>query len=182
MSSTTSSTTDELLDEALRLTFPASDPIAVTPYKGRLRIVLFEGGGAIGKRIAAEAIARGHEVMLAGVITDAARVAAAVRGFDAVICAMDPTTESTQRAAMREASALTEGLARASVRRLLLVSETGALEGEALERYRAADLDWTYVSPAALPGTDPRADDVVAGAVLDELERSRHLRQRMSVS
>ena len=67
-------------------------------------------------------------------------------------------------------------------RRLLIVSETGSFEEALLERYSEAGFDWTYVSPAALPGHDPREDDIVAIAVLDELEAPRHFRQRLTVA
>jgi putative NADH-flavin reductase len=177
-----SSTPDDLLDEALRLTFPASDPVAISADSPPLRIFLVGGASALTQRIAREAIARGHELGVGGELTDGAAIARAVRGFGAVISTIDPVAEAAPQTARRASSALIEGLTRAAVRRLLIVSETGSFEEALLERYSEAGFDWTYVSPAALPGHDPREDDIVAIAVLDELEAPRHFRQRLTVA
>src|SRR2546425_36209 len=161
-----------------------------------MRIALFGAGGMIGRRILEEALRRPQEVtavvrdpprfsgpadrvaVVQGDVVDAASVAAAVRGHDAVISAVGPahTADARPQMLVDAARALTAGLPRAGVRRLLVVGGAGGLEGpprgqlvdtpefptawrpvalahrDALAVYRAAPpgLDWTYLSPAAL--------------------------------
>src|SRR2546428_4062155 len=163
-------------------------------------IALFGAGGMIGRRILEEALRRGHEVtavvrdptrfsgaadrvaVVQGDVVDAASVAAAVRGHDAVISAVGPAHTADARPQMLgdAARALIAGVPRASVRRLLVVGGAGSLEvrpgaqlvdtpefpaawrpvalahRDALAVYRAAPpgLDRTYFSPA--PGIQPR--------------------------
>jgi len=216
-------TRDELLDEALKLTFPASDPIAVEGDVIPMKIVLFGASSIAGQRVAREACARGHHltvvsrmpfryerpdprvVVLGGDPTDAERIATAVRGFTAVVSAIDPGTEGDGRLVVQVANALIAGLARGGVQRLVVVGRAPALddaaEREALERYRTSDLEWTYVSPASAaepgvrtgkyhsrtgdePATPPPARisaEDLAVAVLDELEEPLNVRQRLTV-
>src|SRR2546428_5469284 len=114
-----------------------------------MRIALFGAGGMIGRRILEEALRRGHEVtavvadptgfsgpadrvaLVPGDVVDAASVAAAVRGHDAVISAVGPahTADARPRMLVDAARALTAGLPRAGVRRLLVVGGGGSLQG-----------------------------------------------------
>src|SRR5207249_1403217 len=113
-----------------------------------MRIALFGAGGMIGRRILEEALRRGHEVtavvrdptrfsgaadrvaVVQGDVVDAASVAAAVRGHDAVISAVGPAHTPDARPQMLgdAARALIAGMPRASVRRLLVVGGAGSLE------------------------------------------------------
>lgn len=170
-----------------------------------------------------------HERLTAviGDVCDAANVAAIVRGHDAVISAVGPTGNSRPELVVDAARALIDGLTRAGVRRLLVGGGAGSLEvapgvqlvdtpgfpkewreialahRDALDLYRTADLDWTYVSPAAFlePGertgkyrtgtdrllTDEKGESRIsmedlAIAFLDEVEKPRFLRRRMTVA
>jgi len=142
-----------------------------------MKIVLFGPSGMIGSRVATELSDRGHDVV--GVsrssgtdITDAAQVAAAVQGADAVVCAI--SNRGADYTLSDVARSLLDGVRRAGVRRVLIVGGAASLRvadggrlldtpdfpeawkaeaaqgAEALEVYRGVDdLDWTYVSPAA---------------------------------
>jgi len=166
-----------------------------------MKIVVFGVTGNIGQRVAAEAIERGHQVvgvvrdaskaagvpgvtLVRGDATDAAQVAEAVRGADAVISAVSPRPGSTGSAPrlVDAARGLIAGLRRAGVKRLLVVGGAGSLEvapgvalmdspgfpdaykGEATEgrdslnvyRGEAEGLEWTFVSPAAEIGPGER--------------------------
>lgn len=112
-----------------------------------MKIVVFGVTGNIGRRIAAEALRRGHEVagvardpsksapvdgvtLVAGDATDAGSVAGIVRGADAVISAVSPrpgTTGSAPRLA-DAARGLIAGLRDAGVKRLLVVGGAASLE------------------------------------------------------
>src|SRR5207247_6750585 len=114
-----------------------------------MRIALFGAGGMIGRRILEEALRRGHEVtavvrdptrfsgaadrvaVVQGDVVDAASVAAAVRGHDAVISGVGPAHTPDARPQMRgeAARALIAGLARASVRRLRVGGGAGGRPG-----------------------------------------------------
>src|SRR2546422_3478380 len=116
-----------------------------------MRIALFGAGGMIGRRILEEALRRGHEVtavvrdptrfsgaadrvaVVQGDVVDAASVAAAVRGHDAVISAVGPAHTPDARPQMLgdAARALIAGVPRASLRRLLVVGGGGGLPGPA---------------------------------------------------
>lgn len=160
--------------------------------------------------------------------TDAASVAAAAAGVDAVVSAIGPRHDGTDGVDLlvHGAHGLVEGARRAGVARVLVVGGAGSLEvapgvrvvdspefpegwravalahADALEVFRAVDdLDWTYVSPAALiePGDRTGAyrrggdqllvDDAgtsrithpdFAIAVADELEQGSAIRQRVT--
>ena len=110
----------------------------------RLKIALFGATGMIGSRIAAEALARGHEVtaisrksgpvqglpqlqVIAGDVFDAARNAAQIAGFDAIASAYGPAQEDPSK--VIEAARSLIALARASgVKRLVAVGGSGSLE------------------------------------------------------
>src|SRR2546428_4715328 len=142
-------------------------------------IALFGAGGMIGGRILEEALRRGHEVtavvrdptrfsgaadrvaVVQGDVVDAASVAAAVRGHDAVISAVGPAHTPDARPQMLgdAARALIAGVPRASVRRLLVVGGAGGPE----VRPRAPLVDTPEVPAARRPGApahrDPPAGD-----------------------
>jgi uncharacterized protein len=206
---------------------------------------MFGATGTIGRRIAQEALARGHELtaivpdparldlsherltVMNGDVLDAASVAAAVKGHDAVISAYGPGGAASPQTVVDAARSLIEGLGRAGVHWLVVVGGAGGLEvspgvqlvdtpefpeawkpvalahREALAVYRTADLDWTYVSPAALiaPGErtgrfrigtdqlviDDKGESRISAedyavALLDEVERPRFIRRRMTVA
>jgi uncharacterized protein len=196
-----------------------------------MKIVVFGATGMVGSRITAELERRGHQVIGAtrasgADITDADSVADVARGADAVVCAV--SARGVDHTLTDVAHSLTDGLRRAGVRRLLIVGGAGSLEvapgvrlldtpdfheewkpeaiqgADALEFYRGvSDLDWTYVSPAALiqPGertggyridgdqlivdehghSEISAEDY-AIAVADLLESAEHPRERVGVA
>lgn len=113
-----------------------------------MKIVIFGVTGNIGRRIANEAVSRGHEVV--GVVRnpdassgmgeqvplmrgDATRVSDVVRvaqGADAVVSAISPRPGTTGNAPSLStvARVLIEGLKQAGVKRLLVVGGAGSLE------------------------------------------------------
>lgn len=159
-----------------------------------MKIVLFGATGHVGQRITAEALRRGHEVtgvvrdpsraqspdprvtLVQGDATDAASVAAAARGADAVVSAVSPRAGTTGSAPslVDAARGLIAGVRQAGVKRLVVVGGAGSLEvapGVALldtpgfpEAYKAEaeegrasldvyrteaeGLEWTFLSPA----------------------------------
>jgi putative NADH-flavin reductase len=143
-----------------------------------MKIVVFGPTGMIGSEIVAELQRRGHDVTGAsranGVdITDADAVAGAVRGHDVAICAI--SARGVDYTLSDVARALITGMRGGAVRRLVVVGGAGSLEvapgvrlvdtpdfpeayvaearqaADALGVFREVDdLDWTYVSPAAL--------------------------------
>ncbi|MGB6067891.1 MAG: NAD(P)-dependent oxidoreductase [Desulfomonilaceae bacterium] len=170
-----------------------------------------------------------HERLTAAIgdVTDAASVAAVVTGHDAVISAVGPTRNSRPELVVDAARALIDGLTRAGIRRVVVGGGAGSLEvspgvqlvdtpdfpkewldialahRDALDVIRAADLDWTYISPAAFlqPGertgkyrigtdqllTDEKGEsrismEDVAIAFLDEVEKPRFVRRRMTAA
>ncbi len=168
-----------------------------------------------------------HLHVIAGNILDPERVAAAVTGHDVVISAFGPGIEGPVQTLVDAAHSLIAGLHRAGVKRLLIVGGAGSLEvapgvqivdtpqfpaewkpvalahRDALQVYRGADLDWTYLSPAAwiAPGertghfrigtnqllTDERGESRISAedfamALLDEVEQPRFVRQRFTVA
>ncbi|MEQ4717169.1 NAD(P)H-binding protein [Nonomuraea sp. B19D2] len=157
------------------------------------KIVVFGAGGRAGRRVVAEAAGRGHEVtavvrdpakypalvespgarvrVVAGDVTDLGGVAEAAAGHDAAVQAaarMDMPSEEFYTAAAR---ALTGGLARAGVSRLVALGIGSLLEvspgvrlvdtpdfpadarafslGHAaeLEVFEGAELDWVVLAP-----------------------------------
>jgi putative NADH-flavin reductase len=143
-----------------------------------MRIVVFGPTGMIGSRIVTELESRGHEVIgvsrASGVdVTDASAVGDAVRGSDGVVSAV--AARGVDYTLSDVARSLIEGMRHAQVGRVIVVGGAGSLEvapgvrlldtpefpkayqaeaaqaSDALDVFRAADdLDWTYVSPAAL--------------------------------
>ncbi len=182
-----------------------------------MRILLFGAGGRVGKVVLAELAARGHQVTaafraepfppglpagtapLAADATDAASVAAAARGHDAVVSAVGPGVRKDAGVIEAAAHALVAGLETAGVGRLLVVGGAGTLElrpgmmrlddpgfpeqyraqglrqKAALAIFRASPLDWTYISPPILfsPGARTGRYRTGGDAVLaDETGRS----------
>ena len=171
-----------------------------------------------------------HEALssVTGDVLDPSSVAALVAGHDVVACAVGPRLAGDEpRLVVDAARSLIDGLTRAGVNRLVVVGGAGSLEvapgvqlvdtpefpaawkpialahRDALAVYRGADLDWTYISPAALirPGnrtgqyrtgtdqllTDQEGESRIsvedyAVAFMDEIENQRSVRQRMTVA
>jgi putative NADH-flavin reductase len=211
-----------------------------------MKIVLFGASGTIGRSIAGEALAHGHQVTavvrdptrvgpshpalsaVAGDVLDPSNVATVAAGHDVVASAVGPRLPSDDpKLVVDAARSLLDGLAQARVDRLVVVGGAGSLEvapgvqlvdtpefpaawkpvalahRDALAVYQDADLDWTYISPAALiepgertgqyrTGTDQLLADKegesrisvedFAVAIVDEIENGRFLRQRMTVA
>jgi putative NADH-flavin reductase len=207
-----------------------------------MNVTLFGATGKAGRRILQELLARGHKVtaivrdpaklppqagltVLQGDLSDAARVADAVRGTEAVVSAYGPGL-SSPRNLVDATKTLVAGLKQAGVLRLLTVGGAGSLEikpgvqlvdsgylpaewkpialahREALEILKASDLDWTSLCPASYfePGqrrgvfrlgkdnliADEKGESRIsmedyAIALVDELERHAHSRQRFSI-
>jgi uncharacterized protein len=162
-----------------------------------------------------------------GDVHDTATVA---KGYDAVVCAIAPPRDGTEPEApfLKANRALIDGVRAAGVTRLIVVGGAGSLKvapdldlvdtpdfpeiykKEALAArtvlglYReVADLDWTYISPAAEIAPGERTgiyrigyDDLLsdaqgrsfitaedyAVAVADELEKNTHPRRRITVA
>ncbi|HEY4383615.1 MAG TPA: NAD(P)-dependent oxidoreductase [Ktedonobacteraceae bacterium] len=167
--------------------------------------------------------------VIQGTLSDPESVAQAVIGYDVVVNATGPRHDGSDspQTYLDNAHALLEGLKRTGVQRLIVVGGAGSLEiapgvqlvdtpdfpaawkagasglRDALAIYRAADLDWTFFSPAAMiapgertgiyrTGTDQlltndkgesniSAEDY-AVALLDEIETPHFIRRRFTVA
>ncbi len=112
-----------------------------------MKIALFGVTGRIGRRIAQEALNRGHSVtavardpsrsplrherltVVKGDVTDAAGIAAAVAGHDMVVSAVGPDLSKGVGTLLPDAArALREGLKKGRAKRLLIVGGAGSLE------------------------------------------------------
>jgi len=114
-----------------------------------MRIVVFGATGNIGRRIVAEALQRGHDVvgvvrdptasaspdprvrLVQGDATNAASVASVVHGADAVVSAISPRPNARGLPApslAANARALIAGMREAKVRRIVFVGGAGSLE------------------------------------------------------
>jgi putative NADH-flavin reductase len=114
-----------------------------------MKISLFGAGGNIGRRIAREALDRGHQVtagvrdpahfqsfdprlrVVKGDATDASSVAETSRGADAIVSSISPRPGSQGQppsSLTAAARALMAGARNAGVRRLLIVGGAGSLE------------------------------------------------------
>jgi putative NADH-flavin reductase len=163
-----------------------------------------------------------------GSVLDSKDIARAVTGSDIVVSAFGPGT-GDPAALVAAAKALIAGLREAHVKRLLIVGGAGSLEvapgiqlvdtdaipaawkplvlahRNALDVYKATanDLDWSYLSPAAMisPGQrtgkfrlggdqllkDPQGQSRIstedfAVAIIDEAESPKHVRKRFSIA
>lgn len=167
-----------------------------------------------------------------GQVVDPDSVAEIVPGHDAVISAAGPGASTANDPILAQnivtaAQALIAGMSRAGVRRLVIVGGAGSLEvapgiqmvdtpdfpdqyraaslahRDALNIYKASDLDWTFISPAAefepgeqtgkfRLGTDQLLVDEAgrsrisaedyAIALLDEVERSQFVGRQITVA
>jgi putative NADH-flavin reductase len=185
--------------------------------RGHQVTVVARTPGKLPKDLAAEEVQ--------GDARDVDSIVRAVRGHDAVISAVGAGT-GEQSGLLAASKALIEGVKQAGVPRLLLVGGAGSLEvkpglqlvdlpdfptaykapalahREVLNLVREADLDWTYLSPAALIAPGERTgkfrlggDQLVADAkgesrisaedyavaMVDELEQPRHIRRRFTL-
>lgn len=212
-----------------------------------MKLALIGPTGFVGSAVLTEALQRDHAVTalarapaklaprpgLTAVqadVLDAAQVAAAVRGADAVISAYNPGWKEPDihDQFLRGTRAIFEGVKQAGVKRLLVVGGAGSLfvapgvqlvdtpefpaewkQGALAARealnliQKEATLDWTFLSPPILlvpgerrgayrlgqdaplmdgdqPGTISVAD--LAAAIVDEIEKPQHLRQRFTVA
>jgi len=216
-----------------------------------MKIALIGGTGFVGSAVLAELSQRGHQVTalardttkyrtLPGVTpvradaTDAAEVARAVAGADAVISAYNPGWQSPElyERFMAGTRATIAGVKQSGVKRLLVVGGAsslfvapgvqlmdtpefaslvppeiipgvkGARDALALIREETA-LEWTFLSPPAklapgertgrfriggddllMNGAEPAGISVadLAVAIVDEIERPAHVRQRFTVA
>ncbi|MDG4799295.1 NAD(P)H-binding protein [Micromonospora sp. WMMD980] len=154
-----------------------------------MNIVVFGAGGRAGRAAVGEARRRGHQVtavvrdparhpdpldarVVAGDVTDAESVARAAGGHDAAVSAAVDLSAPPHDFFTAAARALATGLARAGVRRLVVVGLASVLPGPSgaalmdepgcpdayrdfhlghaagLAELRACALDWAYVAPA----------------------------------
>ncbi|MDO3701421.1 NAD(P)H-binding protein [Micromonospora sp. C28SCA-DRY-2] len=154
-----------------------------------MNIVIFGAGGRAGRQAVAEARRRGHQVtavvrdparhseladvrVVAGDVTDAVSIAEAAAGHDAAISAAVDLSGSPHDFFTASSRALATGLAKAGVRRLVVVGLASIMPGASgaalmdepgypneyrsfylghaagLEELRTCDLDWAYVAPA----------------------------------
>ncbi|WP_422659583.1 NAD(P)-dependent oxidoreductase [Paenibacillus sp. EC2-1] len=209
-----------------------------------MNIAVVGAAGMIGKRIAEEALRRGHQVtavvrnpdklseykekmnIVRANAVDPSSIAEAVKGHDAVISAYGPKFGEEEEL-LEAARALIEGVRRGGVRRLLIVGGAGSLitdSGDALMDtpefpeelrtlakahadaygiYQESDLEWSYLSPAAIiePGrrsgqfrigidrlvTDESGSSRIsvedyAVAMLDELDDPQFIGTRFTVA
>ncbi|MEU6426778.1 NAD(P)H-binding protein [Microbispora sp. NPDC046973] len=154
-----------------------------------MNIVVFGAGGRAGRQAVAEARRRGHQVtavvrdpaghgdlgdvrVVAGDVTDPVSVERAAAGHDAAISAAADLSASPHEFFTASARALSTGLAKAGVSRLVVVGLASVLPGASgallmdepgypneyrafylghaagLDELRTCDLDWAYVAPA----------------------------------
>ena len=153
----------------------------------------------------------------------------AVRGADAVVASLSARRDGNPDSVLAHAGVLLDNLPKAGVKRLLWVGGAGSLEvapgvkvlddphfpdawkaeaiaqSKALDMFRAskADVDWTYISPAALIEDGERSGKYRVGsdqllvdgsgvsritvpdyavALLDRIEQHDALRQRITVA
>jgi len=161
-----------------------------------MKVVVFGAGGRAGRQAVAEACRRGHRVtavvrdpaghsdlasdladladvrVVAGDVTDAARIAEVASGQDAAISAAVDLSVASNEFFTTSSRALAAGLAKAGVRRLVVVGLGSIMPGKSgaplmdepdypneyrafylghaagLDELRTSDLDWAYVAPA----------------------------------
>lgn len=173
-----------------------------------MKIALIGGTGFVGKAVLEELLQRGHQVTalardpakytareglkaVTADALDAAQVADAVRGQDAVISAYNPgwTEPDIYNVFLKGTRAIIAGVKRAGTKRLLVVGGAGSLfvapgvqgvdtptfpaewkQGalaarDALNEIRnETTLDWTFLSPAAILEPGPRTGTFRLGA------------------
>jgi putative NADH-flavin reductase len=127
-----------------------------------MRIAVFGASGRTGRELVAQALARNHTVtahvreperfdltgpglrVVAGDATDPLTVESAVRGQEAVVCALGPGRTSTEDVCSRSTREIVEAMRRHGVRRLVCV--TGAMIGHPRDRL----VGWVYPLMARL--------------------------------
>ena len=153
-----------------------------------MRVLIFGASGAIGSHVRGRARADGHDLVLfardparleplaegesvaLGDIADEAAVAEAVRGVDAVISVVGPTSNSADQVALFErfAEALVSAMTAAGVRRLVAISGAAcSLPGE--RKRLGARLASAFVSLAVrnVVQAKQRELDIIARSELD---------------
>ncbi len=195
---------EEALSRGYDVTAIVRDPARLTQRSDRLKVVT-------------------------GDVAQAASWLDAVRGADAVVASLSARRDGNPDSVPANASVLLDNLPKAGVKRLLWVGGAGSLEvapgvkviddphfpdawkpeanaqGKALDVFRAskADVDWTYVSPAALIEDGARSGKYRVGgdqllvdanglsritvpdyavALVDRIEQHDALRQRITVA
>lgn len=154
-----------------------------------MNIVVFGAGGRAGRQAVAEARRRGHQVtavvrdpaahgdlsdvrVVAGDVTDPVSVERAAAGHDAALSAAADLSVAPHDFFTASARALSTGLAKAGVPRLVVVGLASVMPGASgaplmdepgypneyrdfflghaagLDELRTCDLDWAYVAPA----------------------------------
>jgi len=179
-----------------------------------MKVILYGATGKSGSRILAELISRGHTVvgvarnpasLPAGIeavqddLSDVAKIAAIVKGADAVVSAYAPPMEDTDQVlgvTERQIAALSYP----GSPRLIVVGGAASLEvapgvtllasghlpeawvaiatshGKALDLLKASSIDWTYFSPAAFFEPGERTGKFRLGTdtlIADESHNSR---------
>lgn len=176
-----------------------------------MKIALIGATGFVGSEVLKELLSRGHQVtalartpaklpaqpgltVVKADALDAAQVAAAVEGHDAVVDSYNPgwSEPRIHDVFLQGTRAIVDGVKRSGIKRVLIVGGAGSLfvapgvqlvdtphfpaeykQGalaarEALNQIRAETaLDWTFLSPAALLAPGPRTGKFRIGA--DEL-------------
>ncbi len=195
---------EEALSRGYDVTAIVRDPARLTQRSDRLKVVT-------------------------GDVAEAASWLDAVRGADAVVASLSARRDGNPDSVPANASVLLDNLPKAGVKRLLWVGGAGSLEvapgvkviddphfpdawkpeanaqGKALDVFRAseADMDWTYISPAALIEDGARSGKYRVGgdqllvdangvsritvadyavALVDRIEQHDALRQRITVA
>jgi len=186
-----------------------------------MKIAIYGSNGTIGQRILQEALQRGHTLtaivrdpsrisapsaninLVAGDVLDPSSMAEEVKEHDVVISAIGPKLPNGDpQIVVKAAHSLLEGVARAGVKRLIVVGGAGSLEvapgvqlvdtpqfpeawkpvalaaRDALNVFQTAQttVDWTYLSPAALIEPGERTGQYRTGTdqlLVDEKGESR---------
>ncbi len=170
-----------------------------------------------------------HLKAITGNAADGNNVVASVKGHDVVVVSVSGRRDANQKIFTDTANTVLSALPKAGVKRLLWVGGAGSLEvapgkrlvdtpqfppeykdealaqGEALKVFQTskADVDWSFLSPAAIlqpgqrtgkyrsggdqllqneKGESTISVDDFAVALVDELERPRHHRRRFTVA
>lgn len=209
-----------------------------------MKVALIGASGTIGRRIAEEALRRGHEVTAVlrnpdrfdleherlqkaeADVMDPSSLEKAILGHDAVISAFGPKFGQEEEL-IAAARTIVEGTRRGGASRLLIVGGAGTLiadsgvplmdtpefpeeirplaraHADAFDIYKESDLEWTYVSPAAViePGkrtgqfrigmdrlvTDESGSSRISAedyavAMIDELDDPQFVKSRFTVA
>lgn len=171
-------------------------------------------------------IAHENLTVVAGNVLDPANVADLAKGHDAVLSAVGPSG-SAPDVIVKAAHSLIDGVSRAGIRRLIVVGGAGILDVapdvllmnspnfveeyrplaavhlEAYNLYKASNLDWSFVCPAAeiAPGdrtaifqvgadhllTNEKGESRISAedyaiAFMDEVEQSKYIHHRMTAA